>query len=95
VIRGVDAYARSGVPAEAAPKRTEKAGFGDVLLDSMKAASSAEAEAEQVSEAMVAGKADIHEAVIAQEKAGIALRFALTLKNRAVEAYREILNTPI
>ena len=94
----IDAYRSNPIATPStpiAPKPAEKSGFGEVLLDSMKAASNAEIKAEETTTAMVEGKADIHEAMIAQEKAGIALRFAVTLKNRAVEAYREIMNTQI
>jgi flagellar hook-basal body complex protein FliE len=100
----LDAYRANGpINTPAAPakpgvqagKTEGKSGFAEVLVDSIKDASAAEAQAEKVSAEMVAGKADIHEAMIAQEKAGIALRFAVTLKNRAVEAYREIMNTQI
>ncbi|MEO8698384.1 MAG: flagellar hook-basal body complex protein FliE [Kofleriaceae bacterium] len=37
----------------------------------------------------------IHEVMIASEKANISLRFATTLKNKAVEAYRELMNTQV
>ena len=37
----------------------------------------------------------IHEVMIASEKSSIALRFATTLKNKAVEAYKELMNTQV
>ena len=37
----------------------------------------------------------IHEVMIASEKANIAIRYATTLKNKAVEAYRELMNTQV
>ena len=37
----------------------------------------------------------IHEVMIASEKANIAVRYATTLKNKAVEAYRELMNTQV
>jgi flagellar hook-basal body complex protein FliE len=33
--------------------------------------------------------------VIASEKANIAVRYAVTLKNKALEAYRELMNTQV
>ncbi len=33
--------------------------------------------------------------VLASEKAGIALRYATTLKNKVVEAYRELMATQV
>ena len=37
----------------------------------------------------------IHEVMIASEKANIAVRYATTLKNKAIEAYRELMNTQV
>jgi len=37
----------------------------------------------------------IHEVMIASEKANIAVRYAATLKNKALEAYRELMNTQV
>lgn len=37
----------------------------------------------------------IHEVVIAAEKANISVRFMTTLKNKALEAYRELINTQV
>ncbi|HEX3765007.1 MAG TPA: flagellar hook-basal body complex protein FliE [Kofleriaceae bacterium] len=37
----------------------------------------------------------IHEVVIASEKANIAIRYATTLKNKALEAYKELMNTQV
>jgi flagellar hook-basal body complex protein FliE len=33
--------------------------------------------------------------VIAAEKANVAVRYATTLKNKALEAYRELMNTQV
>jgi flagellar hook-basal body complex protein FliE len=37
----------------------------------------------------------MHETMIAAEKASIGLRYAVTLKNKLLEAYRELMNTPV
>ena len=37
----------------------------------------------------------IHEVMIQTEKANIAVRYATTLKNKALEAYRELMNTAV
>ena len=40
-------------------------------------------------------KMGIHEVMIATEKSSLALRYATTLKNKALEAYRELMNTQV
>ena len=37
----------------------------------------------------------IHEVMIQTEKSNIAIRYATTLKNKAIEAYRELMNTQV
>lgn len=37
----------------------------------------------------------IHEVMIASEKANISIRYATTMKNKALEAYRELMNTQV
>ena len=67
--------------------------FSDALRD----ARALEKNAEAHSVAFAAGDpaVGIHEVVIAAEKATVALRYATTLKNKAVEAYRELMNTQV
>jgi flagellar hook-basal body complex protein FliE len=67
--------------------------FGSVLQD----ARVAEQASTQASEAFAKGDPNvgIHEVVIASEKANIAVRYVTTLKNKALEAYRELMNTQV
>lgn len=68
-------------------------GFGKALSE----ARDLESSAAQASEKFANGDqtVGIHEVMIATEKASIAVRFATTLKNKAVEAYRELMNTQV
>lgn len=67
--------------------------FGKALAD----AHAAEQHATDAAERFAKGDPGmgIHEVVIASEKANIAVRYATTLKNKALEAYRELMNTPV
>jgi flagellar hook-basal body complex protein FliE len=80
--------------AERSGARPDLAGsFGKALEDAHAAEHRATTAAEQFA------KGDpgmgIHEVVIASEKANIAVRYATTLKNKALEAYRELMNTQV
>ena len=73
---------------------TDLAGsFGKALAD----ARGLEDKASEAAQKFAAGDPSmgIHEVVIAAEKANIAVRYATTLKNKAVEAYRELMNTQV
>jgi flagellar hook-basal body complex protein FliE len=78
---------------KAAPKVDLAEAFGSVLQD----ARAAEQASTQASEAFAKGDPNvgIHEVVIASEKANIAVRYVTTLKNKALEAYRELMNTQV
>lgn len=101
-INGINAASAAADLAAAAPTgAADKAqggpDFADTLLGAMSDASKAEKTADDLATRFAAGdpQVGIHEAMIASEKAAISVRFAVTLKNRAIEAYRELLNTPV
>lgn len=86
-------------PTQSVPRdesRTDE-GFSDVLADGLEKARDAEAHANDLGERFAAGDptVGIHEMMIAAERAGISLRYAVTLKNKAIEAYRDLMNTPL
>jgi flagellar hook-basal body complex protein FliE len=89
-------------PIEGATKLVEKPapevsdvgeGFGKALKD----ARALDKDATQQAEAFANHDPNvgIHEVVIASEKASIAVRYATTLKNKALEAYHELMNTQV
>lgn len=101
-IEGIRAGATQGV--RELPRETPEIGggspevdFADQLLDALGRAGGAEKDAKQLADRLVAGDTDvgIHEVMVAAEKASIQLRYAVTLKNRVIEAYRELMRTPV
>ena len=84
----------SGLTTERAAPKVDLAGsFSNALKD----AHAAEHAATDAAERFAKGDPGmgIHEVVIASEKANIAVRYATTLKNKALEAYRELMNTQV
>ncbi|MCX8118298.1 MAG: flagellar hook-basal body complex protein FliE [Desulfobacterota bacterium] len=65
--------------------------FKKVLSRSIEELNRLSEEANQKIEEMVLGEADIHEAMIAMEKAGISLRLMLQVRNKMIAAYEEIM----
>lgn len=76
-------------------KKSEGPDFANVFTDALSEASKAEKSASEAATKFANGEGGIHEVMIAQEKASISVRYAVTLKNRALEAYRDLMNTPI
>ncbi|MGE0398604.1 MAG: flagellar hook-basal body complex protein FliE [Kofleriaceae bacterium] len=67
--------------------------FGNILSE----AREAENTSTQMAEKFANGDTSvgIHEVMIQTEKSNIAIRYATTLKNKAIEAYRELMNTQV
>ena len=65
-------------------------GFSDILKESIYSANSLKKEADSVTEDFLAGKSDnLHEVMIAAQKAEVAISFVTEVRNRLVEAYQE------
>ncbi|MFT3694177.1 MAG: flagellar hook-basal body complex protein FliE [Kofleriaceae bacterium] len=68
-------------------------GFGKILTDAHEMDANATNQAERF--AAHDPSVGIHEVVIAAEKANVAVRYAVTMKNKALEAYKELMNTQV
>jgi flagellar hook-basal body complex protein FliE len=77
--------------------RPGKVDLADSFAKALENAHSAEHTATTAAEQFARGDAGmgIHEVMIASEKANLAIRFATTVKNKALEAYRELMNTQV
>lgn len=87
-IRGDGAIRGTGAP---------KVDLGNSFTQALDEARASEHIATDSAEKFAVGdpSVGIHEVVIASEKANIAIRYATTLKNKALEAYRELMNTQV
>ena len=70
--------------------------FGEFLVDSLKKTNELELESEILNAALAAGRIeDISQVVVASQKAEIALQLTLQLRNRATQAYQEIMRMQV
>jgi len=69
----------------------EKGTFGNVIKNAIKKVDKLENAADQSIVDMLQGKADIHETMVALQKSDISMRTFLAVRNKAIEAYREIM----
>jgi flagellar hook-basal body complex protein FliE len=67
-------------------------GFGEVIKDAINRVDGSEKESNRSIMELLNGKKDIHETMINLQKADISMRLLLTIRNKAVEAYREIMH---
>ncbi|MDD3114526.1 MAG: flagellar hook-basal body complex protein FliE [Anaerovibrio sp.] len=70
--------------------------FGEYLKNALGEVNGLQQESAQMSKALAAGQVeDISQVVIAAEKADIALQLTLAVRNKAVEAYQEIMRMQV
>jgi len=87
----------AAAPAPAAGERVAHLDLGESFASALKNAHAAETTATAAAEQFARGDTGmgIHEVMIASEKANLAVRYTTTFKNKALEAYRELLNTQV
>jgi flagellar hook-basal body complex protein FliE len=70
--------------------------FGSFLKDALEKVSDLEKESTSLTEDFAAGKTDnIHQVMIAAEKADVALQFTMQIRNKIMDAYNEIMRIQI
>jgi flagellar hook-basal body complex protein FliE len=74
------------------PGRSKKAdGFGEAIKNAIQKVDSLETEANDSIINLLKGNADVNETMIALQKADISMRMLLTVRNKVLDAYREIM----
>lgn len=66
--------------------------FGQIIKEAVGNAARLEKEADMSIMNLLQGKAEIHETMIALEKSDVSMRLMLTIRNKAIEAYKEIMH---
>lgn len=70
--------------------------FSDFLLKSLESVNSIQKNSENMGNLLALGQGDnIHEVMLATEKADIALQLTLQVRNKVMEAYQEIMRMQI
>ena len=65
--------------------------FGEVINQAVKKVGKLENEADKSIVNMLQGKADIHQTMVALQKSDLSMRLFLAVRNKAIEAYREVM----
>ena len=77
-------------PATAA---AESAPFSDLLTDAVGEVNQLEAQAQSAVAGLMTGSGvDVHQAMIATQKASMAFELALAVRNKAIQAYQQVMS---
>jgi flagellar hook-basal body complex protein FliE len=78
-----------------AAKAGEGAPFSDLLSDAIGNVNRLESDAENAVQGLMTGAGvDVHQAMIATEKASMAFELSLAVRNKAVQAYQQLMAMP-
>lgn len=73
-------------------KPTSEKGFGDLLSENLEKANQIQLQADQAAKEMIAGKSkNIHETMLMLEKADMSFRLMMQVRNKIIDAYKEIM----
>lgn len=72
-------------------KQESQVEFGKVIGRAIHKVSRLEKDADRSIMDLLEGKADVHETMIALQKVDLSMKLLLAIRNKAVEAYREIM----
>jgi flagellar hook-basal body complex protein FliE len=72
-----------------------EAGFGDALKQLIGSVDGSDANANAAVGRMLDGTGDVHEAVIAMQKADTMLQLTVQIRNKIVQAYQDIMRMPV
>ena len=74
----------------------EGPGFGDLLKKAVESVNAMQHEAGRLEEAVANGEnVNIHQAVIAGEKAGLSFKLLMQVRNKMIDAYQEIMRMQV
>lgn len=77
------------------PEDTGGVSFGDILKQAAEGAIASQHKSEQVSGAALAGKADMTDVMQAVTEAEMALNTVLAVRDKVVQAYEQVMRTPM
>jgi len=96
MINSINSTAISAVPLPAQPSSVAAPGFKDYLIDSIQQVNAMQQEANQAVETLfTGGDANPAEVLTAVQKADLAFRMMMQVRNKLVQAYEEVQNVRI
>ncbi|ANU21003.1 flagellar hook-basal body complex protein FliE [Planococcus plakortidis] len=76
--------------------KPEATGFGDVFKNALKEVSEAQNVSDKKTDQLLTGEVkDVHEVMIASQKASLSLQMTMQVRNKVVEAYQEVMRMQV
>lgn len=87
--------AEAGVMEKSSAQESSSAGFAEALKEGLSTVDSEVARAAELHQDVLAGRLDIHEAATAIKESKITFQFALQVRNKLMDAYREVMRMSV
>ena len=77
------------------PSAATRTGFGDSLTRMIESVESSATQANTAVGQMLTGTGDVHDAMIALQRAELTLQLTVQVRNKLVQAYQDIMRMPV
>ena len=94
-IDPISAYRAAAIDPASAQPRTGAADFGSAIKSVIAAVDGSAGEANQAVGRMLDGSGDVHEAMIALQRADTMLQLTVQIRNKLVQAYQDVMRMPV
>jgi len=85
-----------GITTIPSSPKTGEDNFSDILKNALNSVNNAQSEADEAVKQVLSGESnDIHDTMIALQKADVSLKMMLEVRNKILEAYQEVMRTQI
>jgi flagellar hook-basal body complex protein FliE len=94
-IGGTPALTPAISPSSSPSATPVSGGFGEALAKIVESAESAAGDANQAVGAMLDKTGEVHDAMIAMQRAELSLQLTVQVRNKLVQAYQDIMRMPV
>lgn len=92
----IDTHLKSLFPEAGVQNKGNDTGFADMLADAVSQTNEAQLDADKAAVALQTGKAEnLHEVMLSMEEADISMRLLVQMRNKALDAYQEIMRMQV
>ena len=96
LIKGIEAIPEPFGVSPLTGTSKQVTGFGDLLKKAVESVNAMQHDAGRLQEAVANGEnVNIHQAVIAGEKAGLSFKLLMQVRNKMIDAYQEIMRMQV
>ncbi|MDD2400836.1 MAG: flagellar hook-basal body complex protein FliE [Clostridia bacterium] len=95
-IKSIDSIITNDQVQKSNVRKESVSTFSGILKDALNEVNASQTQAEQlISDFAIGNDVELHQVVIATEKASLALELTMSIKNKVVEAYQEIMRMQV